>query len=98
MSNHIASEAIHKLTEARKEIKNRWIPYAVTLRGSLLAGKVERDVLIDELKRLDPANAESIAQKASREADAEYELFKGEKASSNYQAALADSEARRRDK
>ena len=51
------------------EVSQRWIPYAVTLRASLVARKVEREALVDALKQLDPANAEAIVKKADEASD-----------------------------
>ena len=75
----IAMAAVGLMTKNRaleKDINQRWIPYAVTLRASLVARKVEREVLVDALKRLDPANVAAIEKKADEAADASYNEFK----------------------
>jgi len=55
------------------EIHNRWIPYGVRLKASIIANKIERQTLIDELRRLDPANVDVIAARAAQNADVEYD-------------------------
>lgn len=67
----------NKNAELNDEIDNRWIPYAVTLKVGLVARRVERKMLIDELERLDPANAAQFAKRAADAADAEYAALEG---------------------
>lgn len=94
-SSRIAGIAIERMEKAEGDIKNRWIPYAVTLRASLLARKVERDVLIDELRRLDPANADQIAKNADEARLTEYDKIESATAR---KMVLEESEAERIDK
>ena len=55
------------------EIKMRWIPYAVSLRASLVENKMGREELIAELRKLDPENAETIVKNAERLSVESYE-------------------------
>ena len=54
------------------DVANRWIPYGVRMKASIIANRVERQTLIDELKRLDPVNAENIIRQADQNSDIEY--------------------------
>jgi len=55
------------------EIHNRWIPYGIRLKASIIARKVEREILIEELKKANPANADAIIQHADQARLAEYD-------------------------
>jgi len=55
------------------EIQNKWIPYGVQLRASIMATRVEKADLIDALKAGDPTHAERIAQEAMHHRDGEYD-------------------------
>jgi hypothetical protein len=57
----------------RNEIAYRWIPYSVRLKASIMANRIERQTLIDELRRLDPDNAENIIRQADKNSDIEYD-------------------------
>lgn len=84
-----------ELQITRNEISNRWIPYAVTLKASLMARKFERNILIEELRRFDPANADQIAKKADEAGLIEYDRIE---ASEVREIVLTESEAERTDK
>lgn len=61
------------------EIKNRWIPYAVRLRASLIAGKAQRSDLIAILRELNPENAEYLIEESKKRAAEKYdELYEKE--------------------
>ncbi len=57
----------------QNEIQNKWIPYGVRLKASIMAIRVERADLIEALKAGDPANADRIAQEAVQHRDGEYD-------------------------
>jgi len=61
-----------KTAELQNEIYNKWIPYGVRLRASLMAGRVEKNHLIAALKESDPTNVERIAQEAVKLSGVEY--------------------------
>ena len=62
----------NKTAELQNEIYNKWIPYGVRLRASLMAGRVEKNHLIAALKESDPTNVERIAQEAVKLSGVEY--------------------------
>ncbi len=57
----------------QNEIHNKWIPYGVRLRASIMARQVEKEDLIDALKAGDPSNAERIAQEALQHRKGDYD-------------------------
>ena len=59
--------------ELQNEIHNKWIPYGVALRASLMARRVQKDDLIAALKAGDPTNADRIVQAADEHAVQEYD-------------------------
>lgn len=62
-----------RIESLENEIKNKWIPYGVRLRASIMARQVEKADLIDALKAGDPSNAERIAQEADQHRVGEYD-------------------------
>lgn len=99
-AQEVAIAHMGRANNLQAEINNRWIPYAVTLRASLVARRVERQVLIDELKRLDPANAEQIIDRAEQARSAEYATMKvpGAKINEVRQTVMTESEEERLDR
>ena len=62
-----------KTAELQNEIQNKWIPYVVRLKASIMANRVEREDLIAALKAGDPTNVERIVQEADKLSDVEYD-------------------------
>ena len=62
-----------KTAELQNEIQNKWIPYGVRLKASIMANRVEREDLIAALKAGDPTNADRIVQAADEHAVQEYD-------------------------
>jgi len=62
-----------KTAELQNEIQNKWIPYGVRLKASIMANRVEREDLIAALKAGDPTNVERIVQEADKLSDVEYD-------------------------
>lgn len=70
----IAIVAMGERIEAlESEIHNKWIPYGVRLRASIMARQVEKEDLIEALKTGDPSNADRIAQEALQHRKGEYD-------------------------
>jgi len=63
----------NKTAELQNEIYNKWIPYGVQLKSSLMARRVQREDLIAALKAGDPTNADRIVQAADEHAVQEYD-------------------------
>lgn len=86
--------------QLKAEVNQRWIPYAVGLRASLFARAAERNVLIEELRRLDPANVEAAIQRADTAGSQEYTNICNDETRLQEVVNLAhlDSEKRRNDK
>ena len=61
-----------KTAELQNEIHNKWIPYGVRLRASLMARRVEKDELIAALKAADSVNADRVVQEAAQRVPEEY--------------------------
>jgi len=57
----------------QNEVYNKWIPYGVALRASLMARRVQKDDLIAALKAGDPTNADRIVQASEERTQAEYD-------------------------
>lgn len=87
-----------EVSELKVEINKRWIPYAVGLRAGLTARRAERQVLLDELKRLDPNNAEAVARRAEKTVDTYFDTTRtgGKNVEENYDLAMSESKERRR--
>jgi len=62
-----------KTAELQNEVYNKWIPYGVALRASLMARRVQKDDLIAALKAGDPTNADRIVQASEERTQAEYD-------------------------
>ena len=67
-----AIKARKKAEALQNEIYNKWIPYGVRLRASLMARRVEKDELIAALKAGDPTNADRVVQEAAQRVPEEY--------------------------
>ena len=67
-----AIKARKKAEALQNEIHNKWIPYGVRLRASLMARRVEKDELIAALKAGDPTNADRVVQEAAQRVPEEY--------------------------
>jgi len=67
-----ALKARNKAKALQNDVQNKWIPYGVQLRASLMAGRVEKNHLIAALKAGDPTSVERIAQEADKLSDVEY--------------------------
>lgn len=93
-----AIEGHERANHLQAELDNCWIPYAIGLKASLQARRVERQILIDELKRLDPVNAAAVEQRAEQARLQEYRSLEGDKLQPIVKEVMEDSEKRRLDR